>query len=61
MANRIKRVGLDAHGKVVEKLEDAVVVIETELDGEGRLVRETVYRARARAKRKGRLQARFAG
>jgi hypothetical protein len=45
MAREIVRVGLDAQGKVVERLEDAVMVIETEFDEEGKLVRETFYEA----------------
>jgi hypothetical protein len=45
MASTIKWVGLDAQSRVVKKLKDAVVVIETELDEEGKLVRETFYRA----------------
>jgi hypothetical protein len=40
-----KRIGLDTKGNVVEKLEDAVVVMESELDAKGKLVRETTYRA----------------
>jgi ribosomal protein L22 len=49
MVGKIKRVGLDAQGKVMEKLEDAVVVVETVWDEKGRLLRETVYRAKGKA------------
>jgi hypothetical protein len=43
MAREIVRVGLDAQGKVVEKAEDAVMVIESVWDENSRLLRETLY------------------
>lgn len=37
--------GLDAEGKVVEELEQAVIIIEQTLDEAGNLVSETIGRA----------------
>lgn len=37
--------GLNDQGRVVERLEDAVVVIETVWDEKDRLIRETIYLA----------------